>query len=207
MESSSIPTAGNATTEKQAVVALLRAMYTESRNQFNEIYTQCNELEAIYNHLIIQNIEIKHELQFRVSEASHDIASEDASIYKALLESTQDRIKAQLEQKQIIIEKRAALVKKSPELEATGISQWLAEHAGSPVNPVENDISKTKTSLDLHQRELIEQQAKNAVNKAIMKTILGMLEVFSMRGLGWDGKEDASVGEEGTFENPDPDKD
>lgn len=40
-----------------------------------------------------------------------------------------------------------------------------------------------------------------------MKTVFEMLEVLSMRRLGWDGKGDASVGEEGTFENPISDKD
>lgn len=40
-----------------------------------------------------------------------------------------------------------------------------------------------------------------------MKTIIEMLEILSMWRLGGDGEGDASVGEEGRFENPDSDKD
>lgn len=55
--------------------------------------------------------------------------------------------------------------------------------------------------------EKLQQQAKGVVNEVIMQMMIGMLGVLSMRRLGWEWKGacDASVGEEGTSENPDSD--
>lgn len=55
--------------------------------------------------------------------------------------------------------------------------------------------------------EELQQQAKGAANEVIMKTMIEMLGVLSMRRVGWEWKGacDPSVGEEGPSENPDSD--
>lgn len=62
-------------------------------------------------------------------KASHDMALEDASIYKASLESTQALIKALLEQKQMISKSREAVSKVFSVVEAVVISKLLAEES------------------------------------------------------------------------------